>query len=113
MKHRSLHLSHTSHHSPHVSSLLVISGEASRRPGGALLSLATNVQIKSVLFLALVSVVGGQIAQNDRKTLEGKGLSLKSEFLGTLLSQFSCVNTVQTWHLLFESSQSKCQSEVS
>ena len=52
-------------------------------------------------------------AQNDRKTLEGNGLSLKSEFLGTLLSQFSCVNTVQTWHVLFESSQSKCQSEVS
>ena len=28
----------------------------------------------------LVSVVGGQVAQNDRKTLEGKGLSLENEF---------------------------------
>ena len=61
----------------HISSLLVISGETSQtshNPGGQ------QRFIKSFPFPVLVSVVGGQVVQNDRKTLEGKGLSLENEF---------------------------------
>ena len=60
----------------HISSLLVISGEpseTSHNPG------RQQRFIKSFPFPVLVSV-GGQVVQNDRKTLEGKGLSLENEF---------------------------------
>ena len=60
----------------HISSLLVISGEtseASHNPGGQ------QRFIKSFPFPVLVSV-GGQVVQDDRKTLEGKGLSLENDF---------------------------------